>query len=208
MDEFCNFTSADVTIFTEYKHVLDMITSPRRQPSEKVLLQAGRLFVNFISILTRRYYYYGETEESDIKFAEIEIQVGVIIDKLKASRFFQQADEVKTVHEEFINLMELQRRERVIQNELLKQAFELAHARASERTATMKISFRNPVQSAKALTTWATENPWKCCAILVGGTCLVAVCLGKDASLIDMHKNSRANDVHVWHVVELLLHSL
>lgn len=131
MIEYYNFPSADMAVFTEYKHVYDMITNSRRQPSEKVLRQAGRLFVNFINILTRR-YYYEETEESDIKFAEIELQAGVIKDKLMASRFRQQADAVRTVYDEFINLKTLQCCDRVIQNELIKKALTLAHERATE----------------------------------------------------------------------------
>ncbi len=51
----------------------------RQNQPDKVLVQAGKLFVNFINILVSRYYY---EEASEIKFGDVEIQYNVIICKL------------------------------------------------------------------------------------------------------------------------------
>lgn len=224
MNEFCNFTYDDETIFSEYKHVYDMVSGSRRQPG-KVLLQAGKLFVNFINILSSRYYY----EEDDIKFADIKTQAAVIIEKLTPA-FHHQANTVKIVYEQFINLKEMQDCQHKIQNDSLRNALKLAHARATEtlfqstkrlileairkvdrrlriglRTAisvgetiihpilhpieTAKNvcnSFLHPVDSIRALITWAKENPWKCAAIAIGGLALGAVAFGATAFFVDM----------------------
>lgn len=113
MKEFYDFTHADMSIINEYTHICDMISSQRCHP-RKVLLQAGRLFVNFIKILTSRYY----DEETDIKFADIGMQAGVIIEKL-TTEYCQEADTVKDAYEKFINWREVQDGLRMVHDESL-----------------------------------------------------------------------------------------
>ncbi|KAG4070403.1 hypothetical protein HA402_006545 [Bradysia odoriphaga] len=128
LDEFCKFTPADEAVISEYKHVYGMIAHARRQQPKKVLLQAGKLFVNFVDILTKRYFY---KETADIQFADVQVEADVII-KTLSSDFPQQADTVKNVHENFVELRKMQDVYRVIQNDLLKKALKVAHARATE----------------------------------------------------------------------------
>lgn len=225
MNEFCNFTCADMSIINEYMHTYAMISSPHL--SIKVLLQAGKLFVNFINILIIGRYCY---EESDIKFADIEVQARVIIEKLSAKRCVL-ADSVKEVNEEFFKLRNLQDCLRTIHNESLEKALKLAHVRATEtifqatkrlildaistiqkrlndglRTAikvgeTIIHPFIHPVETAKNLTncvlhplqsmkalfTWAKESPWKCCAIIAGGMmCGAALVVLFDLLILDL----------------------
>lgn len=128
MDEFCKFTAADSSIINEFQHAFDIMSQSRRQQTDKVLLQAGKLFVNFVRLLSERYFY---KETTVIKFVDIEMKAGVMIDKLSAG-FPQQADAVKTVHENFVELRKMQDGYRAIQKDLLQKALQLAHARATE----------------------------------------------------------------------------
>lgn len=129
MKEFCNFTSTDEAIISEYKHVYDMTFCPRRKQPEKVVIQAGKLFVNFINILASRYYF---EESADIKFANVEMQYDVIIRELSSIRHEQAVNAVKNVYEGFIMLKEMQNSLRETQKRSLKKALKLAHARATE----------------------------------------------------------------------------
>lgn len=66
----------------------------------------------------------------------------------------------------------------------------------------------HPVQSAKALFTWAKQNPWKCGAIVVGGLILGAVGLGGVAFLIDAYIFDFTVTVLPWLVVHVVRSSI
>lgn len=128
MKEFYGFTHADMSIINEHTHICDMISSRRRQPRKALLLQAGRLFANFINILKSRYY---DEDTTDIQFADIEMQAGVIIEKL-STEHPQEANKVKGVYEDFNNWTKRQDSLRMVHIESLEKAMNLAHARATK----------------------------------------------------------------------------
>lgn len=129
MGKLCKFTVADEAIISEYKHAYGIISHSQRKPSTKVLHQTGKLFVNFVDILARRYFYI---ETADIKFGDLEKEAGVIFDKLYAD-FPKEAETVKMAHTNFIQLIIMQDEYRALQKSLLQQALKLAHARATRK---------------------------------------------------------------------------
>lgn len=224
LKEFCDFTVNDQSIISEYEHVFEMIVG-RREP-KKVLLQAGKLYVNFINILTLRYYY---EETNRIKFDDVKMQADLLIDKLSSANLSHQANIVEDVYKNFVKRREMEAGLRAFQKDKLKAALKVTHTRATEsvfQAVKRRIEYtisvirqklrkgletvitvgsaisnpilhpidtakgifsciRHPIQSAKALIAWAKLNPYKCCALVIGGLFLGVVGFGATAILFD-----------------------